>query len=127
MDMLETPGTYDLVTAFAALDHTGLDEVLAKVRSMLNPGGVFFAQIQLWWWVVNTTGILGHFPYAGQRLALNDLTRYFAEHHPEHVEFVQRRYPYFHKGEHPTADEWVQRANQHGLELIAMERMVCPL
>lgn len=124
MNMMDVPGSYDLVTAFAALDHVGLDELLNKVRSMLTPGGIFFAQIQLWWWVVNTTGILGHFPYVGQRLSRTDLDRYFSENHPEHLDFVRRRYPYFHHGEHPTAREWVRRAGQHGLELVAMERLM---
>ncbi len=77
MSALDAPGTYDFVMTVSCFDYFDLDVALPKVRSMLKPGGLFYAHMGYWWYPVNPSGIVGHFPYAAQRLTLEDLKRYY--------------------------------------------------
>lgn len=125
MDVMDAPGTYDLVTSYFCFDYLDLNRILPKVRSLLNPGGVFAGMFEYWWWPINSTGIIGHFPYAGARLSFKDLERYHAEHHPDLIENLYFKYHYFHEGkQRPTVDEWFSIAKSHGLKPIAFERIV---
>lgn len=125
MDLMETPGTYDLVTAFCCFDYLEINKALKKVRSLLNPGGVFVGVLEYWWWPINSTGILGHFPYAGARLSLDDLTKYYAEYHSDLIENLYFKYSYFHEGQqHPTINDWFAAAKENGLRPVAVERIM---
>lgn len=125
LDLMELPGTYDFATSLYCFDYFDLDRLLPKLRAILNPGGVFVGYVEYWWWPVNSTGIVGDFPYAGARLSLGDLTRYYTEHHPDLLPNLELKYNYFHQGKHhPTLTEWFALARKHGLRPLAVERVV---
>lgn len=125
LDMLEVPGKYDFATSFYCFDYLEMNKVLAKVRDILNPGGIFAGYVEYWWWPVNSTGIVGHFPYAGARLSLNDLKRYYAEHHPDLMANLDLKYNYFHEGkQHPTINDWFDLGRRNGLRPLAVERVI---
>ena len=125
MDLMNTPGQYDLVTSFFCFDYLEINKALAKVRSLLAPGGVFVGQLEYWWWPINSTAIIGHFPYAGQRLTFEDLTRYYKENHPQLMDNLNYKYSYFHEGQqHPTIGDWFAAARENGLKPLAVERIV---
>lgn len=125
MDALEVPGTYDLVTAVAVFDFFELDRAFAKLKTMLKPGGVFVGHLNYCWWPISAGGVVGHFPYAQQRLNWNDLHRYYAEHHPDFMFNLESRYNWFHKGKiRPTIGDWMAIARKHGLRPVAVERII---
>ncbi len=126
MSVLDVSGTYDLVTSFKCFDFLDLDEAFAKVRSILAPGGLFVGHMTFAWWVITPGGIVGHFPYAAQRLSPSDLARYFAEHHPPDMAAnLDRRQFYMHSGKQvPTLRDWVAVAKKHGLRTVAYERVM---
>ena len=123
MSALEVTGKYDFVTVFSCFEYFDLDVALSKVREILNPGGLFVLQGEYWWWAVNSTGILGHFPYAGQRLSFSDLERYASEHQPELLDAIQTKYHFYHQGKYrPTITDWFGLARKHGLRPVAVHR-----
>ena len=125
MDLMETTGQYDLVTSFFCFDYLEINKALRKVRSLLKTGGVFVGMMEYWWWPVNSTAILGHFPYAGQRLTFDDLVRYYSENHMDLMENLYSKYHYFHEGrQHPTIGDWFISARENGLRPIAIERVI---
>lgn len=125
MDLLETPGTYDLVTSFCCFDYLEINKALTKVRELLAPGGVFVAVLEYWWWPVNSTGIVGHFPYAGARLSFDDLIKYYTRNHRDLLDNLFTKYNYFHEGmQHPTIDDWFDLAKANGLRPLAVERII---
>jgi SAM-dependent methyltransferase len=115
--------SFDFISAFLCLDYFDLDTVLSKVHDILEPGGVFCFIVNYWWWPVNSTWIVGDFPYTAQRLTRDDLQRYFESEYPSEAENVLKRYDYFHKGEHPTLGEYVKRAHKAGFSLAGARRL----
>ena len=97
-DIYKSDGTYDFISAFLCLEHFDLGALFPKVSSMLSHGGVFCFLTSSWWWPVNSTTIVGDFPYACQRLIRDDLKRYFEETHPDETEDVLRRWDSFNHG-----------------------------
>ncbi len=125
MNVLDAQGTYDFVMTVSCLDFFDLNEILPKVRSLLNPFGLFYGQLGYWWFPVNATGIVAHFPYAAQRLSLDDLGRYCTQYQPEFLPSLKQRYNYHHQGKHhPTLTDWFALARKHGLKPIAFERVM---
>lgn len=124
-DVLDATGTYDFVTSSFCFDYLDLDSALPKVRNLLKDDGLFIGFFEYWWWPVNSTGILGHFPYAGQRLSFADLERYYDQHHPDLINNLYFKYYYFHEGkQHPTIDDWFDLARRYDLRPIAAERII---
>lgn len=126
-DVYQLDERFDLVTAFFCLDYFDIERVFAKIASLLVEGGTFFFAVSYWWYPVNSTGIVGGFPYCCQRLTPDDVRRYFEQFHPEEVEDVMRRYQYFHCGvTHPTLNDFVEIADRYDLALIGSDRLSPP-
>jgi len=117
-DIYALGGTYDLVSAASVIAWFELDRLFSHVRSLLAPDGVFYIQTDYWWFPVNSTFLVGHFPYACQRLTPGDFERYVGEFHPEEREDMLTRYRYFHHGEHATVDDYVAIGRRAGFEFL---------
>lgn len=115
---------YDFISGLLCLEYFNIEEVFEKVSEVLKPGGIFFFLVNNWWWPVNSTGIVGGFPYACQRLTREDLRRYFEKEHPERVDKVIESYDYYHKGNQPTVKNYVNTGYAHNLIPIGSERFV---
>lgn len=124
MSVFDADGSYDLITAFLFVQFLDPDEILPKIRSLLAPGGLVAILTEHWWFPINSTGIVGDFPYTCQRLSYDDLCRYFARHHPDLQDNVWFKYYYFHEGKsRPTVTDWFDMARRHGLRPVAVERI----
>lgn len=119
-DFYRLPGPYDLIVAVSAIAWFRIEELFEKVRALLRPGGVFYAQADYWWFPVNSTYVIGEFPYVTQRLTAEDFARYLEEFHPDESADMLRRYSYFHRGAHPTMDDYATAARRAGLEVLGM-------
>lgn len=118
-------GTYDLVSAFSCFEHIDLDAALAKTRSLLNPDGLFVCQNELWYWVYNSLGVFGRFPYTGARLTHADIERYLSTFHPELLAGYRRRLNQIRQTQQrPTIKDWFDLGRKHGLRPIAVERIM---
>jgi hypothetical protein len=121
----ETRGAYDLITGVAAFDALNIDRALGKVRDLLTDDGLFVCLDEYWWWPINSSAIIGHFPYVMQRLSYPDLERYIAEHHPAFVPGLKDRYDYLYEGTPaPTLNDWFALAAKNGLRTVAVERIM---
>lgn len=123
-DFFEQKEKYDCITAFLCASWFSLPELFNKVSSLLTPGGIFFFINDYWWWPVNSTGIVGDFPYCAQRLHREDLKRYFDENYSEETDDTLRRYDYFHNGIHPTVDCYIEHGKYYNLKLLRSERLM---
>jgi len=123
-DLFAVTGKYDLVTSFATLDLFDLDRVCAKVRDLLTDDGLFVCIEEYWWWTINSSCIVGHFPYAMQRLTRSDLQRYVAEHHPSLLPSLDARWRFLYDGTCPTISDWIAAADRHGLRLVGIDRVM---
>jgi len=124
MNLFDTPGSYDLVMSYSVLEFVDLDEALAKIRSLLNPGGLYVGATQSPWYPVYPNGLVGNFPYFSQRLTLSDMRRYAEQSQPELLENLERRYNTFHRGRYrPTPNDWLELARKHGLRTVAIEQI----
>lgn len=123
MNIFDVSGKYDVVVSLLTFEYFSLEKILAKVRSLLNTGGIFVGMMEYFWWPLTSTGIVGHFPYASQRLCFEDLKRYFAEHHPEQLATLRARYFYFNEGEQNTLQDWCDAGHRNGLVPLALERI----
>jgi hypothetical protein len=125
MDVYSATGKYDLVTAFACLEHLDLELAFPKIRELMTDDGSFVCLDAYWWWAMNSSGVIGHFPYVAQRLSFPDLQRYVIANHPEYAAGLSARYFHVHEGQqHPTLNDWFGLARKHGLRPIAVERIV---
>ena len=123
-DIFEATGQYDFITAIGVLDLFDIERALAKVAELLTPDGLFLCLDEYWWWPANSSCILGHFPYAIQRLSYRDLERYVGEHHPEILPSLPLRCNYLFNGKPPTLNDWREVAHRKGLQMIASERIM---
>jgi len=126
-DIFDHDEKYDLVTAFLCMEYFDYVNLFEKVEQLLNPGGTFFFIVNYWWWPVNSTTIVGDFPYLCQRLTGEDFERYFTENYPEEKEETLKIRGYFHKGRNPTTlNGYINAAEQQGLSCIGA-RPLLPL
>jgi hypothetical protein len=122
---LSVSGRFDLVTAFLCLEYFDLDEIFPKVQALLDDNGVFAMLVNYWWWPVNSTAIVGQFPYAAQRLSESDFHRYVSLFHSDLAEEYTRRYSYYHKGkQRPTVQDYLDAGRKHGLEPCGYLRLM---
>lgn len=123
-DVYGLKGGYDLITAFLCLDYFDPRELFPKVFELLGSGGVFFFVYRYWWFPVNATLIVGEFPYACQRLTLEDLIRYFSQALPGKETHVETVYNYFHKGKmQPVMDDLIEIGSEYGLRLVGAKKL----
>lgn len=123
----EVTDTYDLITANALMEFVDLDVILPKLRTMLRKGGLIVGSFNAAWCPIVPSGILGDFPYAFQRLTLEDARRYFSEHHAEQITNLETRYNWFHKGKYrPTLSDWFALIQLYGMRIVAFERVSSP-
>lgn len=126
-DVYDLKDQFDLITAFSCIKWFDVDRLFAKVASLLVPGGTFFFLADYWWFPVNSTFIVGHFPYVCQRLNEEDFERYVRNFHSSEREDFLARYRSFHQGNlRPTLDDYVQAAHRAGLRMIGTRCLVPP-
>jgi len=118
-------GSYDLISAFSCFEHLDLDGALAKTRSLMKPGGLFVSQNEAWYWVYNSLGVVGHFPYTAARLTHADIDRYLSQFHPTLVAGYRRRLEQIRQTQQrPTIKDWFDLGRKHGLRPVAVERVM---
>ena len=122
-DVFDVQGRYDLVTSFMALDYFDFAKIAAKAADLLEPGGLFAFAVSYWWYPINNTLLYGRFPYALQRLAPDELTRYFREVHPDISQSgVERRLGYSDQ-KRLTISDYQDAAYAAGLLPVAALRL----
>jgi len=116
-------GQYDLVTSFMALDYFDFDRIAEKACALLRPGGTFAFLVSYWWYPVNNTLLYGRFPYLLQRLAPQEVLRYFRATHPEILDAgIERRLGYSDQ-RRPTVADYQEIAFAKGLRPVATTRL----
>lgn len=116
--------SFGLITAFLCLEYFDIELTFERVSSLLEKGGIFAFLVNYWWWPVNSTVIVGDFPYAAQRLERDDLKSYYEQEYPELVDDVLQRYDYFHKTDRkPVLNDYIERAHEHDLRLAGAQRL----
>ena len=125
-DVYNINNKYDLITAFFCLEHFDHTKLFKKISSLLNENGIFVFMDSYWWWPVNSSRIIGYFPYAAQRLTKDDFVRYVEEFHPDEKEGMLKKYDFFGNGltEKPTLHSYITEAEKNGLSLVAYNRFM---
>ncbi len=122
-DYLTVDHQADFISALLCIDYFDLDALFDKVASALRDGGVFCCLLNYWWWPTNSTRIVGHFPYATQRLTPEDFRSYVETAFPDDVDNIWKRYSYYHKGARPTVNDYIDMAYARGLAPIGYQRL----
>lgn len=123
-DLFDKKEKYDLVTAFLCMEYFDYTNFFEKVSSILEEGGTFFFLVNYWWYPINATRIAGAVPYACQRFTFDELIEHYQEFFPDKVDAVKKWYPYFHKGQHPTVNQYIEAAYKNDLKLIGAKRII---
>ena len=124
-DFYEQSGKYDLITMFLCIQHFDVERLFAKVYDMLEEGGTYCFLVDSWWWPVNSSGIVGEFPYACQRLNKDDFKRYVETNAPNQAKSILTRYNYYHHGkQRPTIMDYIRLAEAAGLTLLGYRRLM---
>jgi SAM-dependent methyltransferase len=116
--------TYDTLFSFNAIDYFELDEIFENASRLLKENGTFAFIVNYWWYPVNATTIIGHFPYAIQRLCKDDFFGYLEQWDLNETEFnaVRERYEYF-SSSHPTVAGYCTAAQKHGFMNVGYRRL----
>jgi SAM-dependent methyltransferase len=122
-DVYKQQQKHDLITSFASLCCFDSDKIMEKVSNLLEDGGVFFVYVNLWWFPINSTILIGHFPFAHARLDRDDWTRYAQENHPDHFAKMNRLYDVLDP-KHPTVSTYIETAAKNDLTLLGYERCI---
>jgi hypothetical protein len=85
-DLFELNETYDFLVGATTMQHFSVPTFLSKAHALLEPGGVLFIWNAYWYWALIVIQVFGDFPWAVQRLAWEDFTRYLKEYQPDQVE-----------------------------------------
>lgn len=118
---------FNLITSVCSMPCFDAEKKIAKVSALLPEGGMFYFLSDNWWFPVNSSLVIGRFPYVSQRLTPEDFKRYVDEFHPENTEDWMGRYNYFHFGQQrPTLDDYIRMADRYDLELIGSRRLYPP-
>jgi hypothetical protein len=125
-DLFNHNKTYDFISAFCCIEYFKHDELFKKISNLLNEDGIFIFSVNYWWWPVNSSSIVGYFPYAAQRLERDDFIKYAKEFHPDESESMLTRYDYFADGmlQKPTLSQYISSAESHGLSLVGCSRFL---
>ncbi len=118
---------FDLITSICSMPCFDAERKIAKVSELLPDGGMFVFLSDNWWFPVNSSLVIGKFPYVSQRLNPQDFKRYIEEFHPDDAEDWLGRYNYFHFGkQRPTLDDYIRMADRYDMELIGSRRLYPP-
>ena len=124
-DYYEETGSYDLITSILSVQAFEISSFFKKSFDLLDKGGTLFVMASNWWWPVNTGQIIGHFPYASQRLTREDLERYLRDHHPEEADIGLSRNDRNHvNGTHPVLEDYCEAARREGFEVAGAKRLM---
>ena len=126
-NIFEHDKTYDFVSAYSCLEYFKHDELFKKIFNLLNEDGIFVFIVNYWWWPVNSSSIIGYFPYASQRLERDDFIKYLKEFHEnDESKDMLTRYDYFADGipQKPTLSQYISSAERQGLSLIGYNRLM---
>jgi SAM-dependent methyltransferase len=117
--------TYDYISSMGCFDYFDPDHLLQRVSSLLNPGGIFVFLMEYWWFPVNTTDVVGHFPYVTQRLTREDFIRYLQENFPsDEAAWLLKRRDYYHKQRQLTPRMYAEIADKNDLYVLGEHRCV---
>lgn len=122
-DIYKYERQHDLITSFCSLCCFESEDLMRKVANLLTDGGIFLVYVNLWWYPINSTTLVGHFPYSHCRLDRDDWTRYCREFHPEHFAEMNRLYEVI-DARHPTVSNYIETASKNGLTLLGYERCI---
>lgn len=124
-DFYEVSGRFDFISILLTLPYFEPDEVMAKISELLDEGGIFVVLGENFWWPINSTQIVGDFPYAVQRLDRHDLEAYFRAYYPDEVNDILYRYDYFsRRDKKPTLDDYIEAASRQDLVLLGSQRLI---
>jgi len=125
-DVYNLNNKYDFISAILCLSYFNHSKFFQKISNLLSENGVFVFLVDYWWWPVNSTRIVGNFPYAAQRLSRTDFIRYVNEYHHEEKDQMLKKYDYFGNGisEKPTLQNYISEAEKHDLSLIGYNRFM---
>ncbi|NOS67693.1 MAG: methyltransferase domain-containing protein [Candidatus Peribacteraceae bacterium] len=114
---------YDFVSAMGCLDYFDPEHLFKRVSSILNPGGIFVFLFEYWWFPVNTTDVVGHFPYVTQRLTRDDFIRYAAENFSaKEADWLLKRRDYYHQGNVLVPKQYCDIADKNDLYVLGEHR-----
>lgn len=121
-DVYDIEGRYDLITIFSSVGWFDAKKLIAKVETLLEPGGIFYMYAPSWWAGNNCCWIAGHFPFTRQSVTRADYERYIREYYPEEEQEARlMAYDYFDK-QHPTVSDYVSFGLEAGLAPIRVDR-----
>jgi hypothetical protein len=116
---------YDLITSFLAINYFDYEKFFKKISESLNKDGLFVFLGDYWWWPVNSSQIVGMFPYASQRLDYSDFENYVKQFHPKEYDAIITNYKIFSGGleKKPTIDSFIEIAKKNKLHCIGYKRL----
>lgn len=125
-DILKLNKKYDFISSILSLEYFDHRVLFKKVSELLNEHGVFVFLVNYWWFPVNSTRLVGNFPYACQRLEKDDFIKYLKQFHATDVEDSLKTYDYFGGGieQKPTLTQYIQDAEKNDLQLISSYRFI---
>ena len=122
-DVYQYQTKHDLITSFCSLCCFDSEKIIQKVSEILDDEGIFFVHVNLWWFPINSTTIVGNFPYSHCRLERDDWERYCKTFHPQHFASMSRLYDVL-DSRHPTVSNYIETASRNGLTLLGYERCI---
>lgn len=124
-DFYEISNRFDFISSLLSLEYFEPDKVLSKISGLLDEGGIFVFLVNNFWWPINSTQVVGDFPYAAQRLDRCDLEKYLRAVYPNEADDAMYRYDYFaRRDEKPTLDDYIEAASRHDLVLLGAQRLI---
>ncbi len=124
-NVFELDEKFDLVTSFTSFEWFDTRDILAKAALLLNEGGILYIWTSNWWTETNVAGLVGHFPFAAQRLTREDYFRYLDQHMPESAEALKATYGFF-TPTHPTLADWIEAAYRAGFVPLGHRSYIQP-
>jgi hypothetical protein len=122
-DFYDLTGSYDLISSQCSMDYFVPPDFFKKSAELIPPGGYVYVHVAYWWYVVNMTYTIGHFPYLAQRMPRDEVVRYLDQEHAADRDSILTLYDYYHAGAmKPVLDDYVEYADAAGLELIYSRR-----
>jgi SAM-dependent methyltransferase len=122
-DLFTLDERFDFITAFSSMEWFEAASAMKKISSLLNDGGIFYMYVANWWHSVTGGKVVGHFPFAPQRMKMEDYERYTREALPRNAEAL-RTAAAFYDPTHPTLRDYIRIGAENGLLALAFEQDV---